>query len=218
MSAPASRLSALRQLLSERFPQAARPTTAALPTGISQIDDSSGGGLPRHALTELVCAASSCGSQLFIGQLLHAVRVHGGRVVLIDASDSFDPASSPPDDLRCLIWLRCGQTTEAMAVADLFARDANLALILLDLRCVAPAELRRIPARTWYRLQRAIEQTDAAFLVLTPTASVPSAQLRLTLDRSLASTALASPRPDLTATLTFSLQRQRLSRTQAVES
>jgi hypothetical protein len=215
MSAPASSLASLRQLLSERFPQAVRSPASALPTGIPGIDEAAGG-LPRHALTELVCSAPSCGSQLFLGQLLHTVRAGTGRVALIDGSDSFDPTSWPAEDLSGLIWLRCHGLSDAMSIADLFARDANLELVLLDLRRTALRELRRVPGSTWYRLQRAMEQTNAVFLVLTPAASVPSAQLRLTLDRSLRLSAQSAPRPALTLALAVSVQRQRLSANLAV--
>lgn len=215
MSAPAPSLAALRQLLSTRFPQATRSPTHCLPTGIASLDEATGG-LPRHALTELVCSAPSCGSQLFLGQILHTVRAQTGRAALIDSADSFDPTSWPADDLQCLVWLRCRTETEAMAVADLFARDANLDLVLLDLRCSAPRELRRIPATTWYRLQRALEQTNASLLVLTPAALVPSAQLRLALDQSLPIAAQSTERPQLITALAVSVQRQRLSANLAV--
>ena len=214
MPAPASSLASLRQLLGERFPQATRSPTAVLPSGVALLDVVTGG-LPRHALTELVCSAPSCGSQLFLGQLLHVVRAHGGRVALIDSSDSFDPGSWSADDLRCLVWLRCRNVNDAMSVADLFARDANLQLVLFDLRRATLRELRSIPASTWYRLQRALEQTNASFLVLTPAAAVPSAQLRLALDRPLPSTALLTSRPQLTTDLSISVQRQRLTSTLA---
>ncbi len=186
-----------------------------LPTGIAELDTSVGG-LPRHALTELVCSAPSCGSQLLIGQLLHAIRTATGRIALIESSDSFDPASWPADDLRCLVWLRCRNVADALSVADLFARDANLNLVLLDLRRATLRELRRIPASTWYRLRRAVEQTNASLLAITPTATVPSAQLRLTLAQSLSLTAQGAPRPQLTAALAVSVQRQRLSSQLAV--
>ncbi len=208
-SASSSALASLRQLLSARFPQAARPPSSTLPTGIAGLDEATQGGLPRHALTELVCSVPSCGGELFLGQLLHAVRDSAGRVALIDTSDSFDPGSWPADDLRCLVWLRCRQIAEAMAVADLCARDANLELVIFDLRRAAASDLRRIASRTWYRLQRAAEQTNAAFVAFTSTATVPSAQLRLTLNRSLDFAALSTARPALTTALTITVQRQR---------
>lgn len=215
MSAPVSNITALRQLLSERFPQATRSPTSVLPTGIPSLDDVTGG-LPRHVLSELVCLAPSCGSQLVIGQLLHAIRTCNGRAALIESTDSFDPLSWPADDLRCLVWLRSRNVADALSVADLFARDANLDLVLLDLRRAALRELRRIPASTWYRLQRAVEQTNSSLLALTPTATVPSAQLRLTLAQSLRLTAQSASRPQLTSALDVSVQRQRLSSNHAV--
>ena len=102
-------------------------------------------------------------------------------------------------------------STEALPLADLFAREANLDLVMLDLRLATGNDLRRIPASTWYRLQRAVGQTDLALLVLTPWALVPSAQLRLELGRSHGLTALAQRRSELAATLAVAVQRRRIS-------
>ncbi len=209
MSGDPSSLSALRQLLTERFPQATRLGGGVLPTGIPSVDEQTGG-LPRQALTELVCSAPSCGSQLFLGQLLHLTRLNGSRVALIDGSDSFDPNSWSAEDLEHLVWVRCRAITDALPVADLFARDANLELIILDLRWASKNELRRTPAATWYRLQRAVEQTDLALLAVTPLPVVPSAHLRLMLGHSHTLSDLCEKRPDLTATLPATLHRQRL--------
>ena len=152
---------------------------------------------------------------LFTGDKAHRTLSQSGSA-LIDYADDFDPGSWPADDLRCLVWLRCRNVQDALPLADLFARDANLQLVFLDLRHAAARDLRRIPATTWYRLQRALEQTDASLLVFTPTAAVPSAQLRLTLERSFDFPALSAPRPALTAALPISVQRQRLAPHSAV--
>jgi hypothetical protein len=208
--APASNLPALRRLLSERFPQAARAPAGALLTGIPRVDEAAGG-LPRHAVTELVCSAPSCGGQLFVGQLLTATRANRLRAALIDSTDSFDPTSCPPDDLPHLIWIRCDQTGQALQVADLLARDANLGLVVLDLRHAPEPELRRIPNRQWYLLQRAVESTDLALVIVTRRALVSSAQLRLELNRPQDAAALEAERPSLSAALEPTLQRQRLN-------
>jgi len=71
--------------------------------------------------------------------------------------------------------------------------------------------LRRIPSAAWYRLQRAVEQSDLAFLAITPVAIVPSAQLRLALTHGHSLADLLRERSDLTQTLTVTLQRQRLA-------
>eukprot|EP01035_Chromulina_nebulosa_P066641 gene66641-91251_t len=183
MSPAADKLTALRQLLAERFPAAARPPGRTLRTAIPAIDEITSGGLPLGAITEIVCAAPSCGSQLLLTQLLAVTRLTRTRAGLIDATDAFDPDSHPSDLLAHLVWVRCpaaaSTTALALQAADLLARDANLGLVLLDLRHASTADLGRIPGPHWYRFQRAIETTDLALVVFTPSPSVPSAQIRL---------------------------------------
>lgn len=210
MPVSGTRISALRELLQERFPQASRAAAAVLPTGIARID-AAAGGVPRAALTEVVCRAPSCGSQLLIGQLLRAARAQGARLALIDADDRFDPAFWPADALRALVWVRCSAPEQAVPVADVLARDANLAGVALDLRGTALSLLRRVPASAWYRLQRAVEQSAAALVVLTPAALVPCASLRLDLARSHGLAAQAEERDVLGHSLAATLQRQRLA-------
>ncbi len=195
--------------MAERFPTAQRPAAGALATGLPEFDKF-GGGLPLSAITELVCAKPSSGGQLFFSQLLHVTRQARKRVALIDAFDEFDPGSHEPDVLVHLIWVRCRDTQQALQAADLFARDANLGLVFLDLRHAPETDLRKIPGPQWYRLQRAVETTDLAFVVNTPRPSVPSAQLRLVLNHSLPLASLETERPTLHARLSPQLHRQRL--------
>lgn len=209
MSVPVS-IASLRQQLAERFPSVMRAPGRAWTTGVPAWDEQTGG-LPLGAVTELVAAAPSCGSHLLLGQLLAVARQRQSRAAWIDASDQFDPASFPVDLLRHLVWVRCRSVTEALAAADLLARDANFGLVMLDLRCAALRELRRVPATSWYRLQRAVEPSDLALVVATPAASVPSAQLRLELTRSAGINELDRERTHLIGELAPVLQRQRRS-------
>jgi len=207
MPAPKT-LAELRADLAKRFPTATRPLGRALATELPAIDDAAGG-VPLSAVTEFVCAVPSCGGHLLLAQLLTLTRAGCQRVALVDSTDSFDPGSFPPDLLAHVLWVRCTGTTMALQAADLLARDANLALVVLDLRRAPEADLRRIPGPQWYRLQRAAEPTDLALVVETPRAAVPSAQLRLTLPASHAFAALERDRFTLTAELTPTLTRQR---------
>jgi hypothetical protein len=209
MAAAPDKLAALRHLLAERFPTVPRTTGRLLPTGIAAIDEVTGG-FPLSAITEIVCTAPSCGGQLLLGQLLTLTRRERQRVALIDSTDSFDPSSFPEDLLTHLVWIRCRDTATALQVTDLLARDANFSLLLLDLRHAPAADLRRIPGPQWYRLQRAVEPTDLALVVETPRASVPSAQLRLTLDTSHPPFVFDRERTHLIENLPAALQRQRL--------
>lgn len=208
MAAP-DQVAALRRLMTERFPSATRPTGRILPSGLPAIDDLSGG-LPLGALTEIVAGAPSCGSHLLLGHLLATTRRTRTRVALVDGSDSFDPASHPEDDLAHLVWVRCEGLPSALGAADLLTRDANLGLVLLDLRRTPEAELRRTPSTLWYRLQRAVEPADLALVVITPAAAVPSAQLRFLLPAPLPAEAAAQERRFLATTLAPIAQRQRM--------
>ncbi len=227
MSATPDKLADLRRLLAARFPATARSTGRTLATGIPALDQACGG-LPLGAVTEIVCAAPSCGSQLLLGQLLAVTRATRARIALVDVSDCFDPDSFSVDLIAHLIWVRCPQlpsrpastaggpaskiattTTLALQAADLLARDANLGLVVLDLRHAPEAELRRISGPQWYRFQRAVEPADLPFVVFTPRASVPSAQLRLVLSTSHDFAAFSTERPRLISVLAPALQRQR---------
>ena len=209
MSAASAKLAALRHLLAERFPVTSRPAGRALATGLSAIDRLTGG-LPLAAVTEFVCAVPSCGGQLLLGQLLAATRATATRVALVDGTDSFDPASFSADQLAHLVWIRCGKTSQALSATDLLARDANLGLVVLDLRRTPETDLRRIPSPHWYRFQRAVESTDLALVVITPRPAVPSAQLRFLLEVSHSAADLTREQPFLTARLAPTLQRQRM--------
>lgn len=203
-----SSIPALRQLLLERFPAATRSFGTALATGIAAIDEVTGG-LPRPGLTEVVCTAPSCGSHLFLGQVLHSTRAQALRVALVDEGGAFDPGSWSAALLEHLVWVRARHPAEAMAAADLLTRDANLSLVVLDLRHAAPADLRRIPSTQWYRLQRAIEPATLACLIFTSKPVVPCAQLRLELSRSHGLGTQATERPRLGQELTPTFLRQR---------
>ena len=173
------------------------------------------GGLPRRGLTELVCTAPSTGSELFIAQLLALTRPQAARVALVDATDNFDPSSIPAEELQHLVWVRCRSLHEAMSSSDLLAREASLDLVILDVTCCALAALRRIPANTWYRLQRAVEQTNLVFLALTPARLVASAQLRLQHYRLHALARQQAARPTLVTDFAITLQLQRHAARQA---
>jgi hypothetical protein len=194
---------ALRALLAGRFPavgsRLVAPETRGLATGLPAID--AAGGLPLGAITELTCPAPSGGASLLLGGLLEASRAGGGRAALVDAHDAFDPDSFPAAALRHLVWIRCPTPDQALAAADLLARDANFQLVVLDLRRMAEPTLRRVPATHWHRLRLAAETSGTTLLVQTPLPAVPSARLRLVLAPSLPLAALDEERLQLVAAL-----------------
>src|SRR6184192_101655 len=174
----------LRKALSERFPQRPAPTASVLTTGLSFLDQTSGGGLPRSAITELITPKQSAGSASLIHALLQSAQRDRHFVALIDGSDSFDPGSSDNAALQHLLWVRCHKAFDAIKAADLLLRDGNFPLVIVDLVLNTPDELRKIPQTSWYRLQRLVEAVPTACLVVNRQSLVPSAQLKIILENS----------------------------------
>jgi hypothetical protein len=208
MSAAPAKLAALRDLLAAKFPASSRGWGRTLTTGLASLDQNSGG-LTIGALTEVVCAAPSTGGYLLLARLLESTRAQRLRLALIDGSDTFDPQSFTTEQLAHLVWVRCPHASAAIQAADLLARDANLGLVVLDLRGVRSDELRRIPPTAWYKLQRAVEQNELAFLIETSRSLVPSALVRFSLDQAPSLAALDRSRTELIDALQPELQRQR---------
>lgn len=182
--AASSKIIDLRQLLAERFPQPFPHPSPRLATGLSTIDETLGGGLPKSAITELSTPNVSAGSALLIYTLLQRAHRDGYFLALVDGRDSFDPQPLGNLRLRNLFWVRCAQALQAVKAADLLLRDGNFPLVVLDLVLNAPQELRKIPQTSWYRLQRLVETAPTAFLVLTRSSMISSAQLKLSLDNT----------------------------------
>jgi len=174
----------LRKLLAERFPHPAVTTATRLFTGLPFLDQPTGGGLPRGALTELISPQTSAGSASLIQTLIHGAYRDNYFLALIDGRDSFDPCELDNDSLRCLLWIRCSKASEAIKAADFILRDGNFPLVIVDLVLNSPEELRKIPQTNWYRLQRLVELVPTACLVLTRYEMVGSAQLKLVHENS----------------------------------
>jgi recA bacterial DNA recombination protein len=175
----------LRKLVAERFPSlpAARP--ARLRTGLAFLDHTIGGGFPQGAITEIVSPQISAGSASLISALLQSAQRDRYFLALIDGRDSFDPSGFGGlgnSILPYLLWVRCRRALETVKAADLLLRDGNFPLVIVDLVLNAAGELRKIPQTTWYRLQRLVEPTATACLVLSRQNMVSSAQLKLVLE------------------------------------
>jgi hypothetical protein len=200
-------VSALRSLLSARFPEKTRRPHGGVPVSVGPIDDALGGGLPAGRLTELVSPAASGGGQTVIAGLLAATQATRQRIALVDGSDGFAPGAVPEDMLRHLVWVRCRAPGEAFAAADILVRDGNYAAVVLDLRGCAERVLRRTPASTWYRLQRAAEASSVAVLVQTESLLVPAVPWRLVLGAPLSLADADAPRQAVAARLSVRAER-----------
>src|ERR1700680_1102427 len=207
-SAPAGSVVDLRNLLTERFPHAPASAEGRLITGLSFLDRTIGGGLPKGAITELISPQVSAGGASLIHALIQSAS--GTAVALIDGRDSFDPQPLGNACLRHLLWVRCNKASEAIKAADLLLRDGNFSLVIVDLVLNPPEELRKIPQTSWYRLQRLVEPISAVCLVLTRQSMVGSAQLKIVLENSW--TLETFEKDNAISRLQFRIQRSHLSR------
>lgn len=151
-----------------------------LPTGHAQLDRELGGGLQRGVVSEFSGKVGTLGLTGLQHSILLAARQAQIFTVLIDAFDRFDVESCPLELRSSLLWVRGnGRVSQALKATDLLARDPNFSLLLLDLREAETRDLRRVPAPQWYRLQRAVRESDALLLAFTPFPTVVSATTRI---------------------------------------
>jgi recombination protein RecA len=199
---PAAELRALietrvEERLGGRFPTALgwrpRPAAPTALTGIAEVDALTGG-LPRGALTE-VCGPGSSGRTALLLSLLAGFTRRQELCTLLDAGDSFDPASAAAAgvELERLLWVRCSESRlfrvvpkagfqppralapegktaaveQALRAADLVLSAGGFGLVALDLGDVPAATARRVPLTSWFRFRRAVEETPAALVLLT---------------------------------------------------
>lgn len=193
---PAKNIIELRQLLADRFPglrtraeELSGTNRTFWPSGLPAVDGALHGGLPKGALAEIVAEQRGSGSALLMAALLHRALSESKFAAVVDGQDSLD-VTQLDGDLSHLLWVRCHSTDEALKAADLLLRDGNLSLVFLDLVSNPAVQLRKIPATTWYRFQRLIEQTSGICIVLTPRTMVAPAQVRITLRSRFSMSAL----------------------------
>jgi len=87
-----------------------RPRPEMISTGISEIDTITGG-IPRGCLSEIYGSVSSGKTSVLVATIAAATR-RDETCVLVDASDSFDPASGQAAGVEFgkLLWVRCGSS------------------------------------------------------------------------------------------------------------
>jgi hypothetical protein len=147
-----------------------------LETGVPAVDALLAGGFPRGQLSELHGPASSGRTGLLLALVARVTR-GCGLVALVDPLDRLDPgsAASAGVDLTRLLWLRgpraSGEEPTPKELADASSAVATLAgsglfeLVVLDVAGAGRA-LRSLPATTWLRLHRFIEETPTALVIV----------------------------------------------------
>jgi hypothetical protein len=114
---------------------------------------------------------------------------------LVDTADAFDPLSAAAAgvDFGRLLWVRCGvnkanspsprrhrdtekkdsevskmenPVEQALRVTDLLLQSGGFGLVAIDLGDVPLQAARRIPLTSWFRFQRAVENTPTVLFVV----------------------------------------------------
>jgi hypothetical protein len=154
---------------------------AVAPAGVAALDASLGGGFPRGQLSELIGPRSSGRTSLFL-QILAAATGRGELVALVDALDTFDVASASAAgiDLERLLWVRgyvvpnpglCRDVNpraveQAVKALMLILQAGNFGCVVLDVADAPGEAIRRLPFTTWLRLQRILEGSQTACLLV----------------------------------------------------
>jgi len=205
-AARGARLIALQAVLAEKFPSVPVRQPGVLPTGIEAIDRVEGG-LRLGAMTEI--SGTPAGSSLLLAAMLAALAKEKRIGALVDCGNFFDPGSFQPTCLKRLLWVRCGLPAEAVKAADLLLRDGNLSLLVIDLQGIGLRGAVRIPANTWHRFQRVVEQGNMALAVFSQRPMVEGASVRISLDWQWNFPSLADRRTELLAGLSARVSSRR---------
>jgi recombination protein RecA len=146
-------------------------------TGITALDARLGGGFPRGHLSELVGPRSSGRTSVLL-RLLAAATGRGELVALVDALDMLDVESARAAGvvLDRLLWVRghvvanpgmCRDLNrraieQAVRAFALVLQAGNFGIVVFDV-AEAPADaVRGLPFTTWLRLQRLLEGSQTA--------------------------------------------------------
>ena len=144
------------------------------PTDVLSLDAVLGGGFPRGQLSEIAGPPSSGRTTLLLQSL--AAATHRGEVVaLVDTFHRLDVSSvaAAGVDLDHLLWVR-GEATSpmdraierALKALNLILQAGGFGVVAIDLADAPLAALRQLPFTTWLRIQRTIEGSETACVIV----------------------------------------------------
>jgi recombination protein RecA len=176
----------LDRTLTTALPALERMDEAALvPVDVAAIDRCLQGGVPRGHLSE-IAGPSSSGRTTLLLHLLSAATRRGEIVALVDTLDRLDVASAAAAgiDLDRLLWIRgraqgpglrpqndaglgpWALLDRALKALNLVLQAGGFGVVVIDLADVPASTLKQIPFTTWMRVQRVIEGSDTACLIV----------------------------------------------------
>jgi len=150
-------------------------------TDQAALDGRLGGGFPRGQLSEIAGTRSSGRASLML-QMIAAATARGELVALVDVLDMLDveSAAAAGVDLDRLLWIRghvvmhpglCRDMNQraleqAIRALALVLQAGTFGLVVFDAG-EAPADaLRRLPFTTWLRVQRMVEGSPTACVLV----------------------------------------------------
>ncbi len=185
----ALRVRKLDRTLTTALPSLERTDASALVvTDVAALDTCLRGGLPRGQLSEIAGPRSS-GRMTLLLQLLAAAARRGEIAALVDTFDRLDVASACAAgiDLDRVLWIRGQAITgaqesgpraqsplldrtldRALKALNLVLQAGGFGVVAIDLADVPLLALKRIPFTTWLRVQRTIEGSDTACVLVAP--------------------------------------------------
>jgi hypothetical protein len=181
----ALRVRKLDRTLTTALPSLERADPAAfVGTDVTALDACLRGGLPRGQLSELAGGRSSGRTTLLL-RLLAAATRRGEIAALIDTLDRLDAGSmiAAGVDVDRVLWIR-GESVapraggidtllertldRAVKALNLVLQAGGFGVVALDLADVPVAAVKRLPYTTWLRVQRIIEGSDTACVLVVP--------------------------------------------------
>src|SRR6185295_18889687 len=158
-----------------------RDESALAPAGVTALDARLGGGFPRGQLSELAGPRSSGRTSLLL-RMMAAATARGELVALVDALDMLDvsSASAAGIDFERLLWIRghvvvnpgmCRDLNQraveqAVKALTLVLQAGNFGIVVLDMTEAPSDAIRRLPFTTWLRLQRMVEGSQTACVLM----------------------------------------------------
>jgi hypothetical protein len=173
----ALRAKKLDRTLTTALPPLERTDAASLaPTDIAGLDACLRGGLARGQLSEIVGPCSSGRTTVLLSLVAAATR-RGEIAAIVDTCDRLDLASAVAAGvaLERVLWIRGDATGPIDRALDRAVKALNLVLqaggfgiVALDAADVPAPALTRLPFTTWMRVQRVVEGSDTACVLVAP--------------------------------------------------
>ncbi len=142
-----------------------RARTAAVPSGIAELD-SLCGGLPVGGVSEILVPGSGAARVLY--SLLAAATSRGEYAAVIDPRDGFEvnSASAACVDLQRLLWVRARGRRQALRAVEIALTGGNFGMVALDM---GPGRGRNpVSAAAWMRIGTLARATKAVVPVISP--------------------------------------------------